>query len=135
VRRTRGSISIEVAILLPAFMMLVGLATVYGRLTIIQSQVDLAAHDASRAASLSTDDASATKAATGATGASLADAGCTTWHAALDEPSGFAVPAGQPAAVTVTVTCEIDLSDLGLAGNYDVTAVFTSPLDTYRSRS
>ena len=55
----------------------------------------------------------------------------------LVDTSGFAKPVGTPAAVTVTVTCVVNLSDVaipGLPGTLPITATMTSPLDTYRGR-
>jgi hypothetical protein len=136
----RGSLSIELAILLPAFLGLAVLATVLGRQAVAQTSVDLAAHDAARAASITRDDADATTAATTAAGDTLRDssAGCTSYRVDLAEPSGFAVPPGQPAVVTVTVTCTVSLTGLlppGVPDTRVLTSTFTSPLDLYRGRS
>ena len=49
---------------------------------------------------------------------------------------GFAAPLGQPAQVSVQVTCVVALADLGLPGFGDRTLTdrFASPLDPYRGR-
>src|SRR6185312_14882873 len=49
----RGSVSIEVAVLAPAFIALMVLAGVAGRSAVAAEAVDAAAHDAARAASIS----------------------------------------------------------------------------------
>src|SRR5665648_731209 len=50
--------------------------------------------------------------------------------------AGFATPAGTPASVGATVTCQVSLADTlpGLPGSLDVTATVRSALDTYRER-
>ena len=51
--------------------------------------------------------------------------------------SQFAIPPGQPALVTATVSCTVSLANLslpGLPGTARLQATFTSPLDIYRSR-
>lgn len=53
------------------------------------------------------------------------------------ELSGFAIPAGQPATITVILTCSVPLSDLivpGLPGHRTITVKASAPLDTYRER-
>ena len=50
------------------------------------------------------------------------------------DTSGFRIPLGQPATVTVKVTCTVRLTDLGYAHNRTVAASFTSPIDQYRGR-
>lgn len=135
----RGSVSVEVAILAPAFLMLVVLAGVAGRTAIAQNAVDLAAHDAARTASLArTAGAAETEAGTAASG-TLAAQGldCDGSPAVRVDTSGFAVPVGEPATVTVTVTCHVTFADLvmpGVPGGTTVEATFVSPLDRYRSR-
>ena len=51
----RGSVSIEVAVLAPAFIALMVLAGVVGRTAVAAEAIDAAAHDAARAASISRD--------------------------------------------------------------------------------
>ncbi len=54
------------------------------------------------------------------------------------DTAGFAIPPGEPAQVTVQVTCDVRLSGLtlipGIPGSRPLTATFTSPLDIYRAR-
>ena len=52
---SRGSVSIEVAVLAPAFIALMVLAGVAGRTAVADEAVESAAHDAARAASISRD--------------------------------------------------------------------------------
>ena len=54
------------------------------------------------------------------------------------DTAGFAVPPGQPAQVTVQVTCDVRLPGLtvipGIPGSRTLTATASSPLDIYRAR-
>lgn len=56
---SRGSVSIEVAVLAPAFVALMVLAGVAGRTAVASEALEAAAHDAARAASISRDAATA----------------------------------------------------------------------------
>lgn len=151
-RRERGSVSIEVAVLAPAFIGLMVLAGVAGRTAVADQAVESAAHDAARAASIARDARTGRAAAATAARHQLdwAGVGCTTaprlrFRGSVGgSTSSFAAaygsPAGVPATVTVTVTCRVSFRDLqspglpGVPGTKTVSATFTSPLDTYRSR-
>jgi Flp pilus assembly protein TadG len=74
-RAHRGSISIELAILMPVFVALAGLATSFGQNAVDQPVVDLAAHNAARAASITRIGANANTAATNAALATFKNAG------------------------------------------------------------
>lgn len=134
----RGSMTLELAVLAPALLLLVGLLIVGGRVAIATGSVDAAARDAARTASIArTPDQARAQATSTATGI-LAAQGlrCATTTVEVGT-SGFAVPVGQPAQVSATVTCRVDLADLalpGLPGSRTVTAAATSPIDTYRER-
>jgi Flp pilus assembly protein TadG len=138
-RADAGSVTLELAILAPAVLVLLALVVVAGRLSIAHQEVDHAAQTAARAATLARDPATATSTATSAARREL-DAGdlhCTTVRVTVDT-SGFAVPVGRPASVTATVTCTVPLSGLavpGIPGTQQVNSTATSPLDTYRGRS
>jgi Flp pilus assembly protein TadG len=138
-RRDDGSLSVELAILLPAFIVLILLAIAYGRDTIAQSAVDLAAHDAAREASLSRNAVDAQTAATTSAQTTLGSSStsCAAMTVTVDT-SQFAIPVGQPATVSVTVTCTVSLADLalpGMPGSHVLTSTFSSPLDVYRGRT
>ena len=137
----RGSAALELVILGPVLLFLLGLAIAAGRTSIAQGSVDAAARDAARQASISRTPAAARAAA-------LASARRALRQDAIDcnpvvtvqtggPRSGFGVPAGQPASVSAQVTCVVSLSDLmvpGMPGSRSLTATFTSPLDPYRAR-
>jgi hypothetical protein len=52
--------------------------------------------------------------------------------------AGFSIPPGQPAQVSVQVSCDVRLSGLtvipGIPGSRALTASASSPLDLYRAR-
>ena len=154
-KRDAGLASIELVILLPAFVLLVLLATYIGRSDLAQSAVDGAAQDAARAASLQrnlTDaQAAALQAARGTldttnAGGQSTGSPCepnTTTITVTNATPGhdpFDVPIGTTSQVDILVTCKVYLADLifpGLPLHTEVTvsSTFTSPIDTYRLRT
>ena len=135
----RGSAAIEAAILAPPLLVLIGLAILGGRIQIAGGTIEAAAHDAARAASISRTAGDAQANAYAAAGASLNQQGlhCATLTVAVST-AGFAVPVGQPATVSASVTCLVDFSDLvadGLPGSKTMSASFVSSLDTFRGRT
>ncbi|PZF90668.1 pilus assembly protein TadE [Micromonospora deserti] len=148
----RGSVSVEAAVLAPAFIALIVLAGVAGRTAVAAEAVEAAAHDAARAASISRDAGDARTRARDAVRQQL------DWRAlncagtpevtfsgsvggrATSFDEAFRSPPGQDATVTVRIACTVSYRDLRLpalprmpAGDR-VSASFTSPLDRYRSR-
>ena len=136
--RERGSEAIEAAIGVPAFLLLIALVIFAGRIAITRQSVEAAAHEAARTASLARTAAAASPDALAAADSSLAAQGllCLSRSVAVDT-SGFSAPVGTPAQVTATVTCVVDLSDLGapLPGSRTIVVTAVSPIDTYRERS
>jgi Flp pilus assembly protein TadG len=150
--RDRGSVSIEVAVLAPAFIGLMVLAGVAGRTAVADEAVESAAHDAARAASIARDADTGETEATDAARRQLDWSGlrCTAPPAldlhgsvggtATSFAAAYRSAPGVPSTVTVTVTCTVSFDDLqapglpGVPGGKTVSASFTSPLDTYRSR-
>jgi len=147
-----GLASIELVILLPAFVLLVLLATYLGRTNVAQSSIDGAAQDAARAASLQRNKTDALAAAQTAAKTTLdpdptekSPSPCvpgtvtaTITNAALTDP--FQTPLGTPARVDVKVSCTVYLSELvfpglPISGNVTMTSTFSSPIDDYRVRT
>ncbi|MET8352914.1 MULTISPECIES: TadE/TadG family type IV pilus assembly protein [unclassified Micromonospora] len=148
----RGSVSIEVAVLAPAFIALMVLAGVAGRSAVAAEAIDAAAHDAARAASISRNADTARTAAREAARKQL------DWHGLacsndLDPTftgsvagrstsfdAAFSSPLGADATVTVEISCLVSFKDIslsvvpGMPTDNRITADFTSPLDRYRSR-
>ena len=136
--RERGSATLELAILTPALLLLLGLLVLAGRVQVAASAVEHAAQVAAREASLARTTEAAQAAATSAADRELSaqDIRCAPSSVLIDS-SGFAAPVGQPGTVTATITCTVTFSDLaipGLPGSRTLTAVATSPLDRYRTR-
>ncbi|MBO4208231.1 TadE family protein [Micromonospora echinofusca] len=145
----RGSVAVEVAILVPAFLMLIVLAAVVGRTAIAQNAVDLAAHDAARAASISR--TMTTARAEGETQAlaqvrrqglrcdylTVTLAGIDGANRRISLAAAFDTPVGTPVSITSHVVCDVSLRDLFGAPSPTrrVEAWFVSPMDRYRPRS
>jgi Flp pilus assembly protein TadG len=147
-----GLASIELVILLPAFVLLVLLATYLGRTNVAQSSIDGAAQDAARAASLQRNKTDALTAAQTAAKATLdpdktekspspcvpGTVSATIANAGVTDP--FETPLGTPSRVDVKVSCTVYIADLvfpGLPihGNVTMTSTFSSPIDDYRIRT
>lgn len=140
--RTRGSMSVELAVVVPALVLLLLIVALGGRLVESQSAIDGAARDAARAASLARYPGDGPLGAT-----SLAQ------QAAAGDLSGYCTggnldvtvsnfPALDQAAqlgdnVTVQVTCDINTSVFGVLGfgaRHQMTANAIAPLDPFMCR-
>lgn len=136
--RDRGSAAIELAILVPVVLVFLGGVIVAGRFSMARQATEAAAYNAARTASLARTGTTAARWGRDAAAESFASEGitCRTLTVTVDT-SGFAIPAGQPATVRVSLTCEAEFADIalpGLPGTATLTSTFTSPLDTYRRR-
>lgn len=128
----RGTMALELAIMTPvlvAFMMvLVGV----GRIVSAQSQVDSAARDAVRDASIARSAGEAQDRAAAAARASLEQyTWCQGGPSTITDTNDWG-PGGR---VSVTVTCDADLGGLtliGLPGSKPMKGQATAPLDTFR---
>jgi hypothetical protein len=139
-RGERGNAALELVILAPVIVLLIGMVVAAGRTTIAQGSVDAAARDAARQASIARSPAGALAAAQASAGAALAgdNLDCTPTIAMPGLDQAFATPVGQPASVTAIVSCRVSLSDLlvpGLPGSRQLTGTFTSPIDPFRGRN
>ena len=133
----RGSATLELAILAPALLALIGFAVLAGRIVVADGAVEQAAAAAAREASLARTPTAARTAADTAAADALRQQGitCTPLTVSVDT-AGFAVPVGVPAQVSATVSCTLALGDLGVPGlpARTHTETMTSPLDTWRGR-
>ena len=134
----RGSATLELAVIAPALLALLGLVIVAGRIVAAGSAVEQAASAGARAASLARDARSAERQAERISGDSLRDQGvtCAPFTSSVDT-AGFAVDVGSPASVTVVVACTVPLADVavpGMPGSRVLSATMTSPLDSFRGR-
>jgi Flp pilus assembly protein TadG len=138
-RRTcdAGSAALELVILAPVLLGLLGLVIAAGRTTIAQSAVDAAARNVARQASIALTPASAQAAAEASAGAALRGDGLDCVPVVVLDVSQFGTLPGHPAVVTATVSCTVPLASLavpGLPGAVRLQGRFASPLDIYRSR-
>jgi len=133
--RERGSAAAELVLVTPLLILLLLLAVAAGRLVQGRLDVDSAARQAARAASLARTPQAASAQATQVAQAALAGQSVSCDPGVVTPDLGDFVPGGE---VTVTVTCTVRLSDLSLLhipGSETITAAFTSPVDTYRGES
>lgn len=138
-RSDRGSATIELAVIAPGLLALLGLVILAGRIEAAAGAIEQAAAAGARAASLSRDARSAAAAAEQGAADSLRDQGvtCEPLDVRVDT-AGFAVALGHPATVTVEVGCRVPLQDVsvpGMPGHRALTASAASPLDRFRARS
>lgn len=133
VDRERGSIAVEVAVIAPALLFLMLLVVYAGKVSEANGNVERAASNAARAASLrqhpddAADDAQATAAA------NLATAGVPCLTLTTDVDTTDFRSGG---TVTVTVHCEASMADvtlLGVPGRRTFSATAVEVIDTYRS--
>jgi Flp pilus assembly protein TadG len=136
--RDRGNAALELVILAPVLLALLGLVIAAGRTAIAQGSVDAAARDAARQASISLTPAAAQAAGQASAQAALHQDGLDCTPVVRIDVSQFtSTQAGQPGTVVANVTCTVPLANLalpGLPGTAKLTATFSSPLDIYRSR-
>lgn len=132
----RGSITLELAILGPALLVLLALLVFAGRVQTNTAVVEQAARAAARDASISRTAEAARAAAATAAARELTATQCAATEVVTDT-GGFGAKVGEPVVVTVSVTCVVPAGDLaapGIPGHRTVTATATSPLDRYRER-
>lgn len=132
-----GSAALELVILAPVLLGLLGLVIAAGRTTIAQGSTDAAARDAARQASISLTPAAAQAAGQASAQAALRQDGLDCAPVVVIDTSQFGTAPGEPATVSATVSCTVSLANLalpGLPGTAHLQASFTSPLDIYRAR-
>jgi Flp pilus assembly protein TadG len=135
--RDAGNAALELVILAPVILFVLGLVIAAGRTSVAQGSVAAAARDAARQASISLTPAAAKSAALASARAALSQDGLNCAPVVTVDVTGFGVPVGEPATVQASVTCHVSLSSLlvpGLPGSRTLHATFTSPLDPYRER-
>jgi Flp pilus assembly protein TadG len=130
--RDSGSAAAELVLVTPLLIVVLLLIIAAGRLTDARLQVDSAAIQAARAASIARDPAAAVSQADATAQAALASEHITCDPLAVSPDTAAFRPGGQ---VTVQVTCTVSLAGLALLhvpGSQTLTARFTSPIDVYR---
>ena len=138
-RSERGlSPAVELVVLLPAVLILLGVTVAGGRVWFTRSAVTEAAYSGARAASLQRDADAAADAGRQATVARLKTEGvhCVTRSISI-KTSGFDAAVGEAAAVTTRVRCRVTFGDVilpGLGGSLLLRGAASSAIDSYRER-
>jgi len=130
-----GSAALELTVLAPVLVVLLLFVVAVGRLVLAHQEVDAAAFDAARAASIATSAAAAQLAADQAAAADLAGHSITCAHLSTSVDTAEFMPGG---TVTVQVSCTASLSGLALLalpGSETLTSQATAPVDLYRQVS
>jgi Flp pilus assembly protein TadG len=130
--RDRGSAAAEMVLLTPLLMLFLLLIVAAGRLVQGRLEVDSAARQAARAASLAPGPSAAAADATATAQSALASQHITCDPMSVTPDLGDFTPGGQ---VTVQVSCTVSLTGLGLlhlGGAETITSTFASPVDEYR---
>ncbi len=134
----RGAVSAELAVLVPALMLILGLLIAGGRIWFAKTTVNEAAQTAARAASLSRSAEAAAVEGRSAGRQSMSTGGLKCGDDSVSvNTAAFAVPVGTPATITSTIRCRVRLADLvlpGLPGSIDLSGAGSAALDTYRGR-
>lgn len=131
----RGSAAVELVLVTPVLIALMLFVVAGGRLVSARADVDAAARDSARAASIARSPATAEQEGATAAQANLTDRGvsCRTLTVTIDT-SEFR-PGGTVAA---TVSCDVELADLtglGLPGRRTLSSRFVEPIDAFRGIS
>lgn len=127
-----GSMALELVVLTPVLVSAILVIAAGARYVEARGQTVDAAYAAARAASLTTDQASAVTAGRRAASQAMAERGRACAHLDVRIDAGRFRPGGNMHA---TVTCIADLSDLrglGLPGTKSFTATATVPLEQHR---
>lgn len=130
-----GSAAAELVLLTPLLVLMLLLVVAAGRLVQARLEVDSAARQAARAASLASDPAIAATAAASTAQLALTGQGITCARHTITLSTSDFRPGGQ---VTATLSCTVQLaglSGLHLPAAITITSRFNSPIDVYRSFS
>jgi len=130
--------AIELVVLAPALMILLGLLVTGARIWFVRSALSEAAYSGARAASIERSADRARSAGESALVDRLRTDGVDCRHRTITlDVGGFATPVGQPAAVSGTVRCQVSFGDVllpGFPGSVWLTGRSSAAIDTYRER-
>ena len=132
-REETGSVVAELVLLTPLLILVLLFVVALGRLAGARIDVDGAAAQAARAASIARDPATATATATQTATAALGSDNVTCAQLSVSTDTAQFQPGG---LVAVTVTCTVSLSDLTglrLPASESISSRFVEVVDTYRS--
>jgi hypothetical protein len=131
-------VSIEAVIIIPAFLLFLVLLVGIGRVSAAQADVQAAAVEGARIASLSATAPLAERAATAAMTARLnADHPYCVDPTIVVDAADLALAPGESGQVSVHISCQVRLGDLvgvGFGGTLTLTGDFATPLDPYSLR-
>jgi TadE-like protein len=131
-RGERGSLALELVILTPILVILMMFLVALGRLVEAQGQVDGAARDAARAASIAQDYSLAQQNAQQATNSDLTgSAGCSAPPVVQFGGGTDLAPGG---VVNIVIHCNVNLGYLSLLGIHASETIVghaSAPIDTY----
>lgn len=131
--REAGSVATELVLLTPLLLLMLLFVVTLGRTVSARLEVDGAAAQAARAASIARDAATATALAQQAATTALGSDGVTCANLTVSTDTADFAPGGQ---VQVTVTCHVDLADLvglRLPPSQAISSTATSVIDVYRA--
>ncbi|MGH9099159.1 MAG: TadE/TadG family type IV pilus assembly protein [Acidimicrobiales bacterium] len=134
-RDDAGSVALELVLLTPLLLVFLLFVVALGRLASARLDVDGAAAEAARAASIATGPTAASAAAQQTAAAALGSAGVSCGEFSVDADTARFAPGG---SVAVTVTCVVgfsDLTGLRLPASESISSTATSVIDTYRAIS
>jgi Flp pilus assembly protein TadG len=136
-RGERGSLSLELAVLAPAILLILALVIAGGRIALASQAVAQAAAQAARDASLHASPAAAATAARSRADSVLAGQGlgCAPRSVTVNAAAVGGSP-GTPGAVTTRVECTVRWTDLGIPGPgwRTLSATGSAPVDTWTAR-
>lgn len=133
IRDERGSAAIELTLLAPVLLVILLFVVGLGRMAHARQQVEAAAADSARAASLERNTALSSSAARRAAEASLGDAGVSCTGLTVRTDLSSYEPGGR---VVVTLGCRTRLRDVAMAGfpgSKTFTATSVVPIESWRS--
>ncbi|HMK62328.1 MAG TPA: TadE/TadG family type IV pilus assembly protein [Acidimicrobiales bacterium] len=134
-RPQHGSAAVELAVLAPVLVVMLLFVVAVGRLVLAHQEVDAAAADAARAASIASSAAQAQLAAMEAASDDLAGHGVTCASLTAKIDTADFTPGG---AVSVQLSCSAKLSGLALLalpGSETLSSQASAPIDLYRQLS
>jgi Flp pilus assembly protein TadG len=128
-----GSVALELVLLTPLLLLMLLFVVALGRTVSARLEVDGAAAQAARAASIARDPATATAMAQQTVSTALGSDHVTCGDLSVATDTADFTPGGQ---VAVTVTCTVDLADLvglRLPAAETLSSTATSVIDQYRA--
>jgi Flp pilus assembly protein TadG len=132
-RDDQGSLAVELVLLTPALIIVVVTIVAFGRVSDARQQVSEAARAGAEGAAVAADRPDAVSAAVFDATAEVVGGGHACTNPRIETDTSRFYPGG---FVTVTVTCQVALSDLsipGIPGITSIRATSTAPIDPYRS--